>query len=171
MKVKTECYDCRLSDGRGHAGQNRKRRRRLLKPEPPWSAHAKDEDSEKLYIVRHDGEICYVGRTGTSVKARVQEGLNARYPYGWRHYSRVDICVCLLGGTADRDYGEGVEAELVHLLRLGDKRRVGKWPSNQHEIHFRHTDGRPDRRCVSVAKNVYREVMRWEFRPATLSDD
>jgi hypothetical protein len=149
-------FGCRVVDG--EVEDSRKLRGPDGVNDVAFSARELQRGTEKLYVVERNGEFCYVGRTGTSVQARIQGGLNARYPYRWRRCSYVDLCICLLGCKANRDYGEGVEAELVHLLRLGERRRAGKWPSDQHEIHFRHTRGEPNPKCVSAARDIYRKL-------------
>lgn len=149
-------FGCRVVDGEVEGS------RKLRGPDGvsdvAFSARELQPGTEKLYVVKRNGEFCYVGRTGTSVQARIQGGLNARYHYRWRRYSHVDLCICLLGCKANRDHGEGVEAELVYLIRQGTKRRPGKWPVDQHEIHFRHLEGVTDPKCVKAARDIYAEL-------------
>ena len=149
---------CRIVDGERNGS------RALKAPDGrskvAFGVDARKDGTEKLYVVKHAGEFCYVGRTGTSVPTRIQGGLNARYPYGWRRHSRVDLHVCFLGRTSDYRFGEGVEAELVHLIRLGTGQRPGKWPSDQNEIHFRHNKGLPDPERVKAARDIYRVLAK-----------
>ena len=124
-----------------------------------FSARARADGTEKLYVVMHEGEFCYVGRTGQSVSGRIRQGMIASYPYRWRRWDEIDLYVCLFGRRSDIDFGEGVEAELVHLIRQGTRQRPGKWPVDQFEIHFRHREGVPDPACLKAARDIYRELV------------
>ena len=125
----------------------------------PLSAGAREGGTEKLYVIMREGEFCYIGRTEQSVAARIRQGMIASYPYRWRRWNKVDLYVCLFGRRSDLDFGEGVEAELVHIIRQGTKQRPGKWPVDQFEIHFRHREGVPDPTCLKAARDIYRELV------------
>ncbi len=125
----------------------------------PFSAGAREAGTEKLYVVMHKGEFCYIGRTEQPVAARIRQGMIASYPYRWRRWHEVDLHVCLFGRKGDLDFGEGVEAELVYLIRQGTRQRPGRWPVDQHEIHFRHREGVPDPTCLKAARDIYRELV------------
>ena len=127
--------------------------------EVPLSAAAREGGTEKLYVIMHKGQFCYIGRAEQSVAGRIRQGMIASYPFRWRHYDRIDLYVCLFGRKGDIDFGEGVEAELVHLVRQGTKERPGRWPVDQHEIHFRHRKGVPDPACLEAAKSIFRELV------------
>jgi hypothetical protein len=126
----------------------------------PYSAGAREAGTEKLYVVMRGGEFCYIGRTEQPVAARIRQGMIASYPYRWRRWNKVDLYVCLFGRSSDLDFGEGVEAELVHLIRQGTRQRPGRWPVDQHEIHFRHREGVPDPMCLKAARDIYREIVK-----------
>jgi hypothetical protein len=123
------------------------------------SAKAREGGTEKLYVVMHKGEFSYIGRTEQSVSARIRQGMIASYPYRWRRWDKVDVYVCFFDRKGDIDFGEGVEAELVHLVRQGTRQRPGKWPVDQHEIHFRHRDGVTDPVCSKAARHIFRELV------------
>jgi hypothetical protein len=125
----------------------------------PLSAGAREGGTEKLYVIMHKGEFCYIGRTEQSVAARIRQGMIASYPYRWRRWDKVDLYVCLFDRKGDLDFGEGVEAELVYLVRQGTRQRPGRWPVDQHEIHFRHRDGVPDPACLKAARHIFRELV------------
>jgi hypothetical protein len=125
-----------------------------------FSARARESGTEKLYVVKHDGEFCYVGRTGQSLSARIREGMSAPYPYPWRRWHEVDLYGCFFGRRSDPDFGEGVAAELVYLIRQGTKRRPGKWPVDQYEIHLRHYEGVSDAKCMKAARDIYRKLVK-----------
>ncbi len=126
----------------------------------PLSAKAREGGTEKLYVIVYKGEFSYIGRTEQSVAGRIRQGMIASYPYRWRRYNKVDLYVCLFDRKGDLDFGEGVEAELVHLIRQGTRQRPGKWPADQYEIHFRHRDGVPDPECLKAAQYIYRELVK-----------
>jgi hypothetical protein len=125
-----------------------------------FSARARVRGTEKLYVVMHKGEFCYVGRTGQSMSGRIREGMAASYPYRWRRWHEVDLYGCFFGRRSDPDFGEGVAAELVYLIRQGTKQRPGKWPVDQYEIHFHHREGVPDPECLKAARDIYRELAK-----------
>jgi hypothetical protein len=127
--------------------------------EVPFSAGAREGGTEKLYVVMHKGKFCYIGRAEQSVVGRIRQGMIASYPFRWRFYDKVDLYVCLFGRKGDIDFGEGVEAELVYLIRHGTSQRPGRWPADQHEIHFRHRDGVPDPACLKAARYIFRELV------------
>jgi hypothetical protein len=126
----------------------------------PLSAKAREGGTEKLYVIMHKGEFCYVGRTEQSIAARIRQGMIASYPYRWRRWDKVDLYVCLFDRKGDLDFGEGVEAELVHLIRQGTREQPGKWPVDQHEIHFRHRDGLTEPACLEAAQHIFRELVK-----------
>lgn len=157
LRISVEPYlGCRIvgSDERG-----RRLRAADGASEVPFSARAREGGMEKLYVVMHKGEISYIGRAEQSVAGRIRQGMIASYPFRWRRYDKVDLYVCLFDRKGDIDFGEGVEAELVYLIRQGTKQRPGRWPMDQHEIHFRHRNGVPDPACLEAAKYIFRELL------------
>lgn len=96
----------------------------------------------KLYIIRIEEEIVYVGYTSQSISSRLNSGLKAKYGYKWRTKRdefrlSVYVFVDKFIGDKDKDddyyhFVEAIEAELVFLVRY----KTGNWPKYQNEIHF-----------------------------------
>ena len=157
LRISVEPYlGCRIV---GNDERGRRLRAADGVSEVPFSAGAREGGTEKLYVVMHKGEFCYIGRAEQSVVGRIRQGMIASYPYRWRHYDKVDLYVCLFDRRSDIDFGEGVEAELVYLIRQGTRQRPGRWPADQHEIHFRHRHGMPDPTCLKAARHIFRELV------------
>lgn len=98
---------------------------------------ATKKDLPKLYVVKHEDKVVYIGFTTQSIRTRLRQGLQAKgkggyHGYRWKDLSEVEFFVwCFPGLTADQ--GEFLEAELVYRIRHA----TGKWPEYQTEIHFR----------------------------------
>ena len=110
----------------------------------------------KLYVVKYESKVIYVGVTSQSIRNRLRYGLEADgkhgyHGYKWKHLSEVDILIwCLPQGL---DCIEAIEAELVYLIR----QRIGKWPKYQMEIHFHETsDGE-----TQTAKEIFKELYEY----------
>ncbi len=98
--------------------------------------------SEKLYLVSYKSEIIYVGITGQSISARMRAGLmangkNGYHGYKWKNLIRVDLIVwsSFEKKEINKKYMkeiETIEGELVYFIR----KKTGKWPKYQTEIHF-----------------------------------
>lgn len=94
------------------------------------------EELHKVYVVKHDSEICYVGTTRQDIRNRlrggfVDTGSHGYHGYKWRGLDTVELLVwCFPDSTAE--HVEAIEAELVYLIR----EKTGKWPKYQMEIHF-----------------------------------
>jgi len=96
----------------------------------------------KIYVIKHNNEIVYVGSASQSIGMRLGQGLRAKGKngYKWKKHDEVELIVFVLKPfTGDEDqnkkdkvFAEAVEAELVFLIRS----KTGKWPENQNEIHF-----------------------------------
>ena len=107
----------------------------------------------KIYIVKYEDEIIYVGYTIDSISDRLRTGLapynkivtdpeiiqrkNPYAGYKWRHLDKVDYFVWVfenieLPVTTEMKYlFENIEAEIVFKLKA-----QGSWPKYQSEIHF-----------------------------------
>ena len=109
----------------------------------------------KLYVVGRGDEFCYVGVTKRPMAARIAEHLRSPHGAPWDDLVDVDLYVFPLA-SRNVEYIEGVEAELVFLVR----KHQGKWPTHQHEIHFRHLIGMPISRCRKKAESIYRTLAR-----------
>ena len=101
----------------------------------------------KIYLLKADKEIVYVGYASQSIGSRMGQGiravgLNGYHGYKWKSLDELELIVfvsnrLIKGSRAKVDipfiaYAEAVEAELVYLIRIN----TGKWPEFQNEIHF-----------------------------------
>ena len=90
----------------------------------------------KLYVVKKDGIIYYVGITTQDIRKRLRYGFSAQgkhgyHGYKWKNQNIVELLIwCFPSNTEDQV--EAVEAELVYFIR----QKTGKWPNYQMEIHF-----------------------------------
>ena len=113
-------------------------------------------DLQKLYVVKSNSEIIYIGQTNRNVRDRLRYGLKAEgkggyYGYMWSNLPKVCILIWCFDGKT-KEYVETVEGEVVFLVRM----RTGKWPSYQMEIHFH--NAKTDE--VEVAKAILREATK-----------
>jgi len=90
----------------------------------------------KLYIIKSGSEVIYIGQTTQSMRTRIRYGLKAEgetgyYGYKWKDLVEVEVLVwCFPNKSVE--YVEAIEGELVFLFR----KRTGRWPRYQMEIHF-----------------------------------
>ncbi|SFJ23007.1 hypothetical protein SAMN04487893_104187 [Myroides guanonis] len=90
----------------------------------------------KIYVIKENNEVLYVGTTVQSLTARFRYGLKADgskgyHGYKWKNKECVDIYVWCFE-TLNKVKIENIEAELAFLIRT----KTGKWPTYQNEIHF-----------------------------------
>jgi predicted GIY-YIG superfamily endonuclease len=111
----------------------------------------------KLYVVKSESKVIYVGVTSQSIRNRLIYGLNPQGKSGYHGYkwkddlSVVDILIWYF--PQERlDRIEAIEAELVYLLR----QHTGKWPKYQMEIHFH--DASKDE--IKIAESIFKECAR-----------
>jgi len=92
----------------------------------------------KLYIVKANHDILYVGITSQSISARLRYGFTAAgkhgyHGYKWKdHKGELDIFIWCFDGKNQQPYVEAIEAEVVFEIR----KQTGSWPFFQTEIHF-----------------------------------
>mgnify|MGYP007099590537 CR=1 FL=1 len=96
----------------------------------------------KLYIVKHQAKIAYVGVTSQSITNRIRYGLIAKGKHGYHGYLWKDLkeeltilIWCFPGELPKSKLVESVEAEVVFTIR----NHTGQWPNFQTEIHFHNT--------------------------------
>lgn len=90
----------------------------------------------KIYVVKHDKEIYYVGITIQDIRERLRGGFYAKgehgyYGYKWKGLDAVELLVWCFPDS-NKDHVEAIEAELVYFIR----EKTSKWPKYQMEIHF-----------------------------------
>jgi hypothetical protein len=105
----------------------------------------------KIYVIKIDGEVVYIGYTSQSINSRLKSGLKAKgkngyYGYKWKNETdEVELLVFVFERTLSGDtkndkpiiaFVEAIEAELVYKFRSQN----GEWPKYQNEIHFNNSD-------------------------------
>jgi len=90
----------------------------------------------KLYVVKHDKDIYYVGITRQDIRKRLRQGFSAQGEHGYHGYKwkNQNTAYLLIWSFPDstQEHVEAIEAELVYFIR----EKTGKWPKYQMEIHF-----------------------------------
>lgn len=112
----------------------------------------------KLYVVKRDRVIYYVGITTQDIRKRLRYGFSARgkhgyHGYKWKNLNAVELLVwCFPSRT--KEQVEAVEAELVYFIR----EKTGKWPKYQMEIHFHGASEAEKQIARSIASILLLEV-------------
>ncbi len=112
----------------------------------------------KIYILKYNKEIIYVGITKSALSGRFRMGLrafgkNGYYGYKWKELAKkgesedLDLFVYLF---ENEERTEAIEAEVVYLIRS----KSNQWPKYQTEIHFHQSDGGER----AVAEKIYNEI-------------
>ena len=109
----------------------------------------------KIYVVKNDRDICYVGMTSQSISSRLSygyktEGNNGYHGYKWK--DKIDQADLLIWTFTEDTNVESIEAELVYFIRG----RTGKWPKYQMEIHFHHGSSEKE---IQVARLILSELL------------
>ena len=120
----------------------------------------------KIYIIKHNKEIVYVGYASQSIGVRLGQGIRAKgthgyYGYKWKQCNELKLYVFvfdqLLKGNKHKDdkpyidFTKAVEAEIVCKIR----QETGKWPKFQNEIHFNNTQLEL---ATAIAETMYEQV-------------
>ena len=124
----------------------------------------------KIYLLKHEGEIVYVGYASQPIGTRLWQGMYAAGLYGYHGYKwkQVDVLELLvfvfdqeLKGSKHVDdapyvlLAEAVEAELVFKCR----KENGRWPEFQNEIHFNNAERDL---AKNIAEDMYEKVTHLE---------
>lgn len=109
----------------------------------------------KLYVVKHNNEVCYVGITRQDIRKRLRYGFSAKGEHGysgykWKNLEEVELLIWPFQDVS-MEVVEAIEAELVYLIR----EKTGKWPKYQVEIHFHDA---PESQ-IRVARSILRELL------------
>jgi len=109
----------------------------------------------KLYVVKHNSEVYYVGITRQDIRKRLRYGFSAKGEYGysgykWKNLEEVELLIWPFQDIS-MEVVEAIEAELVYLIR----KKTGKWPKYQVEIHFHDV---PESQ-VRVARSILHELL------------
>ena len=111
----------------------------------------------KIYIIRHNTKIVYVGITTQSISNRLRyglgaEGRNGYHGYKWKNLNEIDLFVFFFNDSIEKI--ETVEAEIVYLIRS----KTGVWPEYQTEIHFHNATQKEK----AAARQIFNEATRDE---------
>ena len=111
----------------------------------------------KLYVVKNDRDIYYVGITITDIRKRLRGGFLAKgehgyYGYKWKDQETVEMLVWCFPDLV-KEQVESIEGELVYLIRD----RTGNWPKYQMEIHF-HPDATNEEK--RIAELIYNDCLQ-----------
>ncbi len=121
----------------------------------------------KIYILKRNDEIVYVGYASQSIGTRLSQGIKAKglngyHGYKWKQVDQLDLIVYVFdqelnGSKHENDkpftlLAEAVEAELVYKIR----EETGEWPEFQNEIHFNNKERDLAKR---IAGEMYEEIM------------
>lgn len=125
-----------------------------------------DKNRPKIYVLKTDNDIHYVGYTNQSVSSRLSAGMratgvNGYHGYKWRNNDKVDILIFVFEEFSnnkdqkanEKRFIEAIEAELVFKIRT----ETGKWPLSQNEIHFNNEKAAQVR---EVTKTLYAEIIK-----------
>lgn len=125
------------------------------------------DKTPKIYILKHSGNIVYVGYASQSIGTRLGQGmraagLNGYHGYKWKQVEQLELLVFVfdktLKGNKHKDdmpyiaFAEAVEAELVYKAR----QETCKWPAFQNEIHFNNEELES---AKEIATEIYNVVM------------
>ena len=121
----------------------------------------------KLYLVRFEGKVIYIGITSQSMRNRLRYGLQAKgaggyHGYKWKHLRQVELFIwCFPKEEIERI--EALEAELVYLFR----KNTGKWPAYQNEIHFRNASADEINAAEAIFSAVIKPTIKGTFQKGT----
>lgn len=112
----------------------------------------------KLYVVKHDKDIYYVGITRQDIRKRLRYGFSAKGEHGYHGYmwKKQDTAELLIWSfpASTQERVEAVEAELVYFIR----EKTGKWPKYQMEIHFHGASEKEKQVAESILGRCLEEV-------------
>lgn len=111
----------------------------------------------KLYVVKNNREIYYVGITIQDIRKRLRGGFYAKgehgyYGYKWKNEETVEMLIWCFPDFV-KEQVEAIEGELVYLIR----NRTGNWPAYQMEIHF-HPDATDEEQ--QIAESILTECLK-----------
>ena len=126
----------------------------------------------KIYLLKYNNTIVYVGYAGQSIGTRLGQGIrasgtNGYYGYKWKQVSEIELLVFVFNKTLKGnkhiydtpfiEFTEAVEAEIVFLIR----QNTGQWPRFQNEIHFNNSVNTKERETVkATALNIYNQALQ-----------
>lgn len=120
----------------------------------------------KIYILKHNSVVVYIGYTSQSLSKRLSSGFRANgangyHGYKWaKTYNEVDLLVFDFDEKLPAykeelrkrtEFYEAIESELVFRI----KTETDHWPKYQNEIHFNNHDS--DEVKV-IAEEIYKKI-------------
>jgi hypothetical protein len=122
-----------------------------------------EKSRPKIYILKSENELIYIGYTGQSISSRLNYGMRANgrngyHGYKWKNeLDSVDLYVFVFepfsGNEKDnkkyKQFVEAIEAELVYKVR----KETDFWPRSQSEIHFNNKQSEEVRNIATFIYN------------------
>lgn len=127
-----------------------------------------DKNRPKIYVLKLEDSILYIGYTGQSVSSRLSAGIrasgeNGYHGYKWRDHNQVDLLLFVFDNFSEnaddetnkkeKDFIEAIEAELVFKVRT----ETDEWPLCQNEIHFNNHQSEKVREITDI---IYSEIIK-----------
>jgi hypothetical protein len=113
------------------------------------------ESKPKIYIIKADNSLIYIGKTNQPIASRLRQGLSPKkftgyHGYKWKTNKKIKI-VCITLEIYDNIELESIEAELVYNYR----NRTGSWPLSQTEIHFHN-----NKKAKKISKELFEKIYK-----------
>lgn len=137
-----------------------------------YGKHASNGNYYKIYVIKDENNILYIGMTKQNIRARFsgsfrayikkkENGISAYNGYAgykWiddfqKSKKELDLFVFPFENKSTNDdkfFIEAVEAEIAFLIRS----EAGKWPLYQHEIHFHNIE-----EAITLAEKIYNQTI------------
>ena len=144
-------------------------------PTESYRKFSTDRAIFKIYIVKHNSTILYVGMTKQRISVRFGQSFRAYKQklvtgesnsrgdsgYKWilKHRNTEDhleLFVFPFSDETEKHNIEAVEAEIAFLVKI----QTGRWPECQNEIHFHNIDGV---NADKQAKAILKIVCNWDL--------
>jgi len=163
MKIKSLQFELRLTATSYLGEKVKKAKISFIKQKGDYKSGVWGDANKKvpkIYILRQNKEILYVGITKTLLSHRFGFGLNASGKNGYHGYSwkalakksqskAIDLFVYIF---ADEIKTESIEAEVAYLIR----NLKGRWPKYQTEIHFHQAT----KKEKQIAGTIYKQISK-----------
>ena len=112
----------------------------------------------KLYIVKHNRDIYYVGITTQDIRKRLRQGFSAQgehgyHGYKWKNQGVAELLIWSFP-VSTQEHVEAIEAELVYFIRG----KTGEWPKYQMEIHFHGASDKQRKTARAILARCLEEV-------------
>ena len=145
-------YRIRIADGKFQCIEaNGEQRQKFLYPDVL-------DNLPKLYVVKNNKDIYYVGISTQDIRRRLRQGFSAQgehgyHGYKWKNQGVVELLIWSFPDST-QEHVEAIEAELVYFIR----RKTDKWPKYQMEIHFHGASDKQRRTASAILARCLEEV-------------